>query len=64
VGKALIGEILDWAAVLGYEELRLDTLPSMEGARALYKKAGFVEIEGYYDTPLVGTIFLAKGLRR
>ena len=61
-GRALITGILDIARTLGYKEIKLDTLPSMEAAIGLYKKAGFVETEAYYDTPLAETIFLACSL--
>ena len=43
---------------------RLDTLPSMVGARRLYETRAFVGIEPYYKTPIEGTIFLAKKLSR
>ncbi|KAK4565455.1 hypothetical protein LTR86_004072 [Recurvomyces mirabilis] len=48
---------------LGFEAIRLDTLPSMEAARALYRALGFREIEAYYETPLESTIFLELTLR-
>lgn len=64
VGKALIEEVIREAVRLGYEEMRLDTLPSMEGARMLYGKYGFEEMEAYYETPLEGTFFLRKKLER
>lgn len=62
VGRALAENIIGKAEELGYEEMRLDTLPSMEGARRLYHSLGFVDIEAYYETPLGGTIFLSKKL--
>jgi len=62
VGKALVEEIMSAAVKLGYTEVRLDTLPSMAGARALYKRWGFFPIEPYYNTPLEGTIFLGRKL--
>ncbi len=43
--------------------MRLDTLPSMVEAIALYKNFGFAPIASYYETPLSGTIFLARKLR-
>ena len=63
IGKALVITILDIARTLGYEEIKLDTLPTMEAAIGLYKKVGFVETEAYYDTPLAETIFLVCSLQ-
>lgn len=62
IGWTLVTMILDIARTLGYEEIKLDTLSSMESALSLYKKAGFVEIGAYYDTPLQNTVFLACSL--
>ena len=62
LGKALVEAILSEAARLGYAEMRLDTLPSMAGAIALYGNFGFKPIPAYYDTPIAGTVFLAKSL--
>ena len=45
VGKALVLAILDVARYLQYDEIKLDTLPSMKSAIGLYKKLGFVETE-------------------
>lgn len=64
IGKKLVEEVVKEAKRLGYQEMRLDTLPSMVGARALYKIVGFVECERYYDTPIEGTMFLSLDLRR
>jgi ribosomal protein S18 acetylase RimI-like enzyme len=62
LGKALIEAIIAEAERIGYQEMRLDTLPTMAEAIALYRKAGFMPIKAYYDTPLAGTIFLARAL--
>ena len=62
IGKALINAIVLVATRMGYREIRLDTLPSMAEAIALYKKAGFKAIAPYYETPLAGTIFLGRPL--
>jgi len=61
LGRALAEAILAEGARLGYAELRLDTLPSMQDAIGLYRKLGFVSIEPYYAAP-AGTIFLARPL--
>ena len=34
----------------------------MTGAIALYQKLGFEPIEPYYETPVIGTIFLRRSL--
>jgi ribosomal protein S18 acetylase RimI-like enzyme len=62
LGKALVEVILHEAGRLGYAEMRLDTLPSMKAALALYGSFGFERIGPYYDTPVPGTVFLAKRL--
>lgn len=60
LGGVLIDAIIGEAVRIGYREMRLDTLPSMVEAIALYSKAGFMPIEPYYDTPLADTIFLGR----
>ncbi|KAF7309934.1 putative gnat family n [Mycena indigotica] len=58
IGSAMINAVLEAARQEGYAELRLDTLPRMQGAIKLYSRAGFVVTEKYYDTDLEGTIFM------
>ena len=60
LGRALVEAITRKAARLGYREIRLDTLPDMVEAIALYRKTGFMPIKPYYETPLAGTIFLGR----
>ncbi len=60
LGRALMAAILDEAGRLGYRELRLDTLPTMTAAIAMYRAAGFVPVAPYYDTAPAGTIFLGR----
>lgn len=62
LGKALAEAIVETARRIGYREMRLDTLPSLATAIALYQKMGFVPIPPYYDTPIAGTIFLSLKL--
>jgi GNAT superfamily N-acetyltransferase len=64
LGRALVDAVIGEAMRIGYREMRLDTLPFMAEAIALYEKAGFRPIEPYYDTPLAGTIFLGRLLAR
>jgi ribosomal protein S18 acetylase RimI-like enzyme len=62
LGRALVEAVLDAAIRLGFREIRLDTLPDMTGAQALYARMGFVRIAPYYDTPITGTVFMARAL--
>jgi ribosomal protein S18 acetylase RimI-like enzyme len=62
LGRALIDDIVREAVRIGHSEMRVDTLPSMREALSLYEKVGFTPIEPYYETPIAGTVFLAKQL--
>lgn len=62
LGRALIRAVVTEAKRIGYREMRLDTLPTMREAVALYRAEGFAPIPAYYDTPVAGTIFLARPL--
>jgi ribosomal protein S18 acetylase RimI-like enzyme len=62
LGQALAEAAIAEAARLGYREMRLDSLPQMAAAQALYRKLGFVEIAPYYATPVVGTVFMGRAV--
>jgi GNAT superfamily N-acetyltransferase len=62
LARALIARVGAHAKELGYTELRLDTLPKMGDAQALYERFGFVDVQPYYDTPIAGTRFMARKL--
>lgn len=46
-GRALVQALIDAAAGRGYSAIRLDTLPSMQAAIALYESLGFRRIPPY-----------------
>ncbi|MGH8031248.1 MAG: GNAT family N-acetyltransferase [Luteimonas sp.] len=64
LGRHLVAAVIGAARSAGYGELRLDTLPSMASAHALYRRLGFVETAAYNDTYLPGTRFYALALCR
>ncbi len=51
VGRVLVATVLKEAARLGYREIKLDTLPHMIQAIALYRSFGFVPIAPYGSFP-------------
>jgi ribosomal protein S18 acetylase RimI-like enzyme len=51
MGPSLVARIIEEARGAGYQLLRLDTLPRMERAVALYRAFGFQEIERHGDNP-------------
>ena len=59
LGRALVQAIIDEAKGIGYERIRLDTLPGrMDSAISLYRRFGFQEIAPYYDNPVEGALFM------
>jgi ribosomal protein S18 acetylase RimI-like enzyme len=62
LGRALAEAIVDVARARGYRELRLDTLPDMGAAIALYGQLGFRRTAPYYAPTPDGTIFMTLTL--
>src|SRR6266567_2374970 len=59
IGRSLTDVIIHEARDIGYQRMRLDTLPGkMDKAIALYRALGFKEIEPYYNNPVPGAKFM------
>ena len=64
LGRALAERIVAVARQIGYERMRLDTLPArMPAAQHLYASLGFREIPAYYHNPLEGVLMLELELQ-
>ena len=63
LGAALVRAVVEAARARGYGELRLDTLPSMRAAIAMYEQLGFERMEPYYAPTPEGTVFMRLRLQ-
>ena len=64
LGRVLTEAMVQEARQIGYERMRLDTLPpKMKEAVALYRSFGFKEIEPYYHNPVPGATFMELELK-
>ena len=64
LGERLVELILNEARAIGYQHIRLDTLPGkMDRAIAMYRARGFKDIPPYYNNPVVGAAFMELELQ-
>jgi ribosomal protein S18 acetylase RimI-like enzyme len=62
IGITLSKSIIEASCKIGYKYMRLDTLPQMKEAIALYQSLGFKEIKPYRYNPFEGAKFFELSL--
>ncbi len=62
LGRDLVTRVIAEARALGFREMRLDTLPSMQPAQRMYERFGFRDIPPYRPNPVPGTRYMGLAL--
>jgi 2-haloalkanoic acid dehalogenase type II len=62
IGRMLAEAVISAARKANYARMRLDSLPWMEAAIALYHTMGFTEISPYRYNPVPGTVYMERSL--
>jgi len=62
LGRRLAEAVIAEAVAKGYRKMRLDTVPAMREAIALYRSLGFEPIDAYRPNPIAGAMFFEKDL--
>lgn len=62
LGRRLALSAMQAGRAAGYAAMRLDTLPGMREAQALYEQLGFRDVAPYRENPVAGSRFLEARL--
>lgn len=60
LGKKLAEAIIQLAKSMGYERMRLDTMPQFTEAISLYRALGFRPIKAYCHNPFEGALYFER----
>jgi len=52
IGRAIVNRLIDDARLIGYRQLKLESLEFLEAAHSLYRSVGFHEIDPYTDNSM------------
>ncbi len=63
IGRKLTEMVVSQARLIGYQGIRLDTLPTLREAIHLYESFGFRQIDPPPDAPLAGEVYYQLSLR-
>jgi ribosomal protein S18 acetylase RimI-like enzyme len=63
-GKRFTSALLSRAVELGYDRVRVDTLPTMFAAIEFYQDLGFLPIPAYWPHPAPGALFFEYRVRK
>jgi len=58
IGRMLVEKLINEAKIIGYNKMRLDTIPAMQTAQELYKSMGFYLIKSYRNNPVPGAVYM------
>ncbi len=62
LGKRLAEAVIHESRVIGYKKMKLDTLPMMTAAIAMYQSLGFKSTPPYRHNPVPGALFMELSL--
>ncbi len=58
IGKLLVTRLIEEARKIGYEFMKLDTIPGMKRAQEIYESYGFYDINPFVYSPIDGTRYM------
>jgi GNAT superfamily N-acetyltransferase len=63
-GHPFVRALIDQARRLGYERLKVDTLPTMQAAIEFYQELGFRPIKAFWPHPVANALFFEREISK